>query len=163
VTLFVAVPGGACELAFVSVHVSYRVGRVALIFGWALCLLTAACAPALLRETDVQDLNEIYRDRVFVTKADIQPTFSSQENDEEPEVIFQKGTRVKIQVESADDWIRVRATPVEEKREHNPGKVIIYIFRDFLREDGEPEEIQDRYPAERLEQKIVEILDEVAA
>jgi type II secretion system-associated lipoprotein len=127
----------------------------------AALLAGASCGSALLREADVVDLNDRYRDRVFVTSQDIQPTFSTTASDAEPEVIFPAGTRVKIWVESDEDWIRVRATPVEEKREHNPGKVVIYIFRDFLKEDGETEEVQDRYPPPRLEAEIAEILTEV--
>jgi type II secretion system-associated lipoprotein len=129
----------------------------------ALMILFAgtACGSALLREADVEDLNDRYRDRVFVTTRNLEPTFSTTASDAEPEVIFPAGTRVRIWVESDEDWIRVRATPVEEKREHNPGKVVIYIFRDFLKEDGETEEVQERYPLPRLEAEIAEILTEV--
>lgn len=130
-----------------------------------ICVLTLcallACVSPLLRQADVRDLNDNYRERVFVTSQDIQATFSTTAGDAEPDVIFPRGTKVKIWVESDEDWIRVRATPVEEKREHNPGKVIIYIFRDFLKEDGESEEVQDRYPVSRLEARIAEILTEV--
>ncbi|MCR9144549.1 MAG: type II secretion system-associated lipoprotein [bacterium] len=124
-------------------------------------LTAASCTTALLREDDVSSLNDRYRDLEFVTATDIQPTFSTTASDAEPEVIYPAGTRVKIWVESDQDWIRVRATPVAEKREHNPGKIIIYIFRDFLKEDGESEEVQERYPVSRLEAEIAEILTEV--
>lgn len=138
-----------------------RLPGVLALLAALLALSTAACGSALLREADVVDLNDRYRDRVFVTNRDLEPTFSTTVSDAEPEVIYPAGTRVKIWVESDEDWIRVRATPLEEKREHNPGKVVIYIFRDFLKEDGESEEVQDRYPLSRLEAEIAEILTEV--
>lgn len=125
------------------------------------CLLALSCAGSLLREQQVQDLNDDYRDRVFVAAQDIKPVFSTIGSDEEPEVIYPRGTKLKIWVESDEGWIRVRGTPVEEKREHNPGKVIMYIFREFLAEDGETEEVQDEYPVERLRGEIGELLQEV--
>lgn len=138
-----------------------RTAVIALIPVLLLFFAAIGCVSPLLREADVTSLNDTYRDRVFVTNSDIQATFSTTASDAEPEVIFSRGTRVKIWVESDEDWIRVRATPIEEKREHNPGKVIIYIFRDFLEEDGETEAVQERYPAARLETEIAEILTEV--
>ncbi len=117
-------------------------------------LLAPACAPALLRQPDVQNLNNQYGNQIFVATKDIEAGFSTPENPEKPEILFARGARVRLRVESQGDWLRVRAIPADQDREHNPGQVVIYVFRDFLEEDEEPDEVVDRYPPDRLQQEI---------
>lgn len=116
--------------------------------------LALACTDPLLRQPDVQRMNNQFGDQVFVATKNIEAGFSTPENPEKPEVLFPRGARVRLIVESDGDWLRVRAVPAEEAREHNPGQVVIYVFRDFLEDDDEPEDVVDRYPAERLQTEI---------
>ena len=123
-------------------------------------LICAACGPALMREVDVRNMNNRIQNQVYRAKADIQPVFSQAEDEED--AIYPRGALLKLRVESDGDWLRVRALPAEEDVENNPGKIIIYIFRDFLEENDESDDIVDAYPAERLEADIAEILEPVS-
>ena len=128
-----------------------------------ICLLFLAvfmCSSPLLRESDVTTFNESHAQKTYVATQDIFSNFSDPEETER-EPIFPAGTRLKIWVESDDNWIKVRAHQADISRENAPGHTILYIIRDILEEDGAPPEIVDRYPADELEKKLSEILKEV--
>lgn len=123
----------------------------------AVALSLGACFSALMREEDVESLNEEFEGRVYTATQDITTEFNTTDDGEE-EVVYPRGTRLHVRVESQGDWLRVRAWPADESLEYNPGRVIIYEFRDIMEEDGRSEEIIDRYPPERLRARILEIL-----
>lgn len=77
-------------------------------------------------------MNEEWKGRQFVTRVDIKAPVIGLEEDQD--AVFEKGTKVKVWVESAADWIRVKAYPAGETREETRGRTIIYIFSEDLKE-----------------------------
>ena len=121
--------------------------------------LLGACYSDLLREQDVRSLNQRLEGRVFVVAEDIRPTFADVENTDD-EVLFHQGDRIRLFVQSEDDWIKVRGYPADAERENEPGGILIYVLRDVLIEEGASEDTLERYPVDRLEARILELVRE---
>ena len=66
-------------------------------------------------------------------KTDIVSPFSSAENRQG--VLFTKGSRIKLWVESSSEWIRVKAYLASERREQARGLTIIYLFEEDIKKD----------------------------
>lgn len=124
-------------------------GAGSLLFG-------PACYADLLRKTDAEAMNTEFRERTYVARQDIYAPFNNRDESTR-EVLVKRGEKVRLFVETSREWIRVRAIPVSEQREHNPGRVVVYVLRDFVEQEAEEGQIES-YPREKLDAEILRIL-----
>ncbi len=118
----------------------YRVWRTAPIL--AGLLLLWECSSPLLKAGDVEAMNKEWSAGEYTIREEVRAPFNNLENDQE--VVFQKGLRVRVWVESTDEWVRVKAYPAGERREQTRGRTIIYIFHEDLPEqDRVPEKVKE--------------------
>ncbi len=115
-----------------------------------------ACYADLLRKSDAEAMNAEFRDRTYVARQDIYAPFNNRDESSR-EVLIKRGERVRLFVETSREWIRVRAVPVAEQREHNPGRVVVYVLRDFVEQEAE-DGLVEEYPREKLDAEILRIL-----
>lgn len=83
--------------------------------------LFSFCQRRLILREGVADLNEHYKDRVYILKENINVG-----NNE----ILKKDTHVKIWIESTASLLKVKCYSSTEEREYAIGKLIMYIVND---------------------------------
>ena len=119
-----------------------------------LYLLTfVGCSSGLLREEAVEGFNEKLAKKQYVARKNIYVTFADKTRHKE--IIFSKGTKLRIVVEQSEDWLKVRAFSTHENEEQTRGKVIFFTTRDFLN----PKE-QKNYSLANLQQSLNDLLKE---
>lgn len=116
-----------------------------------------SCGSALMNKENVIAINKELSSRTFSPKKDIFATYSDPES-QSRDVLFRRGQKLKIWVESQDDWIKVRAIKKGQSIENSTGTAIIYIIRDILEDEQVEDDIVDDYPIERLKQDILKLL-----
>lgn len=100
----------------------------------ALILLTLlGCSSALVKKEKIKKLNDQFKESAWLARVDI----TAPAGEERPEIIFKKGKKLKIWINVRSEWIRVKAYPATQKREHAYGKTIIYFFADELEDEIE--------------------------
>ena len=114
----------------------------------------ATCRSAVLQKDDVREINTELEQSHYRARIDIRPEFATHLEEAVPPS-FRRGALMKLRVEAAGNWARVRARPVSESAEQTPGTIIIYFFKDDL-PDTSPEENRDI-----LKGKILEMADPV--
>lgn len=119
-------------------------------------LFGPGCYADLLRKSDAEAMNTEFRERTYIARQDIYAPFNNRD-EASREVLIKRGERVRLYVEASREWIRVRAVPVTEQREHNPGRVVVYVLRDFVEQEAENGQIEE-YPREKLDADILRIL-----
>ena len=97
-----------------------------------LCWSLFVCGSPFIKGADIETINKEWSEREFTARENIHSPFDSNLGLSQ-EVIFEKGTRLKVWLESAEDWVRVKAYPATERREQTRGRTIIYIFKDDLK------------------------------
>ncbi len=127
-----------------------------LICGLGTLLAGPACYADLLRKSDAEEMNAGFRERTYTARQDIYAPFNNRD-EASREVLIKRGERVRLYVETSREWIRVRAIPADEQREHNPGRVVVYVLRDFVEQQAEAA-AEEGYPREKLEAEILRIL-----
>ena len=90
-------------------------------------LLTFSCSGQLVRRHLVEELNEGYAKDTFRARQDISVLHGIQK-----EVLFPKGTQLRVWLEGRADWLKLRAYRAETPREQARGAAIIYIFVEDL-------------------------------
>ncbi len=128
-----------------------------------LLLAAMACSGDLLRREDYNAIVNDYGDREYTLRENIFAPFS-EESHGQREVIFKRGERVRIAIESKPDWVRVRAIPAGENQEQNPGRVILYLVRDLLPPEGDAEDgdIPDHISREQMQAELDRLLSPVS-
>lgn len=109
-------------------------------------LLFTGCRSAIISKDDLNSLNEELSQQKFRARQEIKPGFASSTGSDEAS--FPSGTLLKLRVESAGSWVRVRARRASENEEQRPGTIIIYLFREDFPEKSSKE------TKELLKQKI---------
>ena len=129
-------------LAFVDrARTVVRVKRIRRTGLFLAILWLVGCSSPLVKSADLNKINEEWGKQQFRALEDIRSPILSL--DEEEAVLFKKGAQLKVWVEGAEDWVRVKAYPAAETREETRGRVIIYIFNDDLKAaDRKPDRIQ---------------------
>ena len=130
--------------------------RWPLFQGLLVLLLTSACSGALLRQEDLRQFNTEYSDKVLRVQENLFATYSDPDSNAR-EVLFKQGAEIRIWAESEGDWIKVRAIPAKESLEYNPGTTILFILRDIMEQEGEPEDEIEEYPLDKLKQKVARL------
>lgn len=105
--------------------VSYRFVKFATILCVGAVLL--GCTGQLVRRPVVEELNRGYAGTVFQARRDITITEGPQ-----PDVLFTKGTKLRVWLEGRADWVKLRAYRAETPREQARAAVILYIFVEDL-------------------------------
>ena len=127
-------------------------------FSFLLCLVfilaLSECSSFLLKEEAVLSFNEKFSKKSFIVQKDIYPDFA--QRDKRNNLLFKKGTELKIELEQNPDWIKLRGFSLKENEEQRNGKIIIFIARDFL-----SEEEQEAYSINKVEDKLNKLLKEV--
>lgn len=93
----------------------------------ALFFSALSCAGRLVRQPYVENLNEAFLEEVYVAKKDISVGFA-----EQTDVLFKKGTHLKLHLEGRAEWLKLRAYTAETAREQARPLTIVYIFGDDL-------------------------------
>ncbi len=93
---------------------------------------TGACGGHLVRRTIVDDLNLSFSGRVYQARRDLEI-----QSGPEKEVVFPKGTRLRIWLEGRPEWVKLRAYKAEVPREQARGAPIVYIFLEDLTPEAE--------------------------
>ena len=120
-------------------------------------LLLLCCTSALLQKEQVKELNQSYSGKTFRVKTNLFATFSDPKASSR-RLLFRKGEKVRIWIESDGDWIKVRAIRAKKSLENNPGVTILYILREILEDEGAEESVIEAYPPERLRRDIEALL-----
>ncbi len=115
------------------------------------------CRSTLLDSEEAELFNHEIEGRIYTVTQNIALPFEKQlgAQKEADEIIFRKGEKVRIELETGDDWLKVRAYRSNQLREHSGGAVILFRVADFLEEQGEDVEA---YSLERLRAELSKIL-----
>ena len=116
-------------------------------------LAFAGCSSGLLREETVESFNEKLAKKQFVARKNIYVSFADKTRHKE--IIFSKGTKLRIVVEQSEDWLKIRAFSTHENEEQSRGKVILFTARDFLSSAE-----QKNYSLANLQQSLNDLLKE---
>ena len=95
---------------------------VALIFP---LLLSWSCVSLMLPRPYLIRINEVLLSYNFEARKDIPEVYPERDS---KDVLYKKGDKLKIWLESGGDWVRVKAYPADKPREQARGNTIIYIF-----------------------------------
>ncbi len=125
-------------------------------FSILICALFVSCSSYLIRQEDMVHFNHKSVTQHFIARKDLYAPLGSQSpsfKGKKKEISFKKGEVLRLILEQGDDWLRVRAFSVGDDEEEGQGRVILFVLRDFL-----PEEKQENYSLEDLEQELVKLL-----
>ena len=88
------------------------------------------CSSGLLRKEVVESFNEKLAKKHFIARKNIYVAFSDKK--QRGDILFSKGSKLRIVVERGEDWLKVRAFSIHEDEEQSQGKVILFIARSLL-------------------------------
>ena len=113
----------------------------------------------MVRRQLVDSLNAGYAREVYRARQDIGVAAGQQK-----EVLFPKGTKLRVWLEGRADWIKLRAYRAETPREQARGAAILYIFlEDLPPENGVAAEpggaIREYLALKRLVEGVAENLE----
>lgn len=82
------------------------------------------CSSRLIKKKDLPAYNKYYKDKIYYLKEDL--ILSKDEK-------LNKGTPVKIWIESTATLLKVKCYPIYEKRESAIGRLLIYVINDTFK------------------------------
>lgn len=94
--------------------------------------VVAGCKHSILRKESVQSFNDARSGVAFVAQKDV--NFWQNGKIDPARLLFKKGARLELRLESGDDWIRVRGRDLSRSVEQNPGEIILFYV--WLAESG---------------------------
>lgn len=101
------------------------------VFGIVLVFLLQNCASGPMDRKQTARLNDEFENQVWVTRMDLRVPLATNEG----EIVFKKGSRLKIWIVSRGDWVKIKAYPAAENREQARGKTIIFLFDDSMQRE----------------------------
>ncbi|MFN3603333.1 MAG: hypothetical protein ACK4UJ_01350 [Leptonema sp. (in: bacteria)] len=100
-------------------------------FYFLLFVFLFLCRTSIITKNDLKKWNESLQNSEYITLLDIYHFEYNHEDKQlkklSEKILIKKNTRVKIQIESQEDWIRLRILDSSKNPKENFGDVVLYV------------------------------------